>query len=347
MQGARRYRLTILLAVVIAGACSPTTGDPDGSPTQGSPATSPPTAIAPAVESAGCNEGVSPGSRSESFRHDGIERAYDIVVPETAQGVAMPVVLSFHGFSNSSEDQALRSGLAARALADGFVAVFPSGSDVEGTTPAYFNLETVHDPSLADDIGFTAEVLDRVEADLCIDRRRIFVSGFSNGGMFAATLGCALSDRVAAVAAVAGVHLLPDCRGRPMPIIVMHGSADDVVPLSEEDVGPAADVVRDIVRGSGGSGAQLRMIAAVTGTPVTSWVESWARRNACRLIDPAVESGSAVETTAYRNCRSGGDVVLEVIEGGGHDWSPSPGTDATAQVLSFFASHPLPVDELS
>ena len=343
MQGARRYRLTILFAVVIAGACSPTTGDPVGSPTQGSPATSTPTAIAPGVESAGCNEGVSPGSRSESFRHDGIDRAYDIVVPETAQGVAMPVVLSFPGFTNSSEDQALRSGLAARALADGFVAVFPQGSDFEGTTPSYFNLETVDDPSLADDVGFTAEILDRVEADLCIDRSRIFVSGFSNGGMFAATLGCALSDRVAAVAAVAGVHLLPDCRGRPMPIIITHGTADDVVPFSEGDVGPAADVIR----GSGGNEAQLRMTAAVTGTSVRSWAESWARRNACRLIDPAVESGSVVETTAYRNCRAGGDVVLQVIEGGGHDWPLSPGSDATAQALSFFASHPFPIDEPS
>ena len=137
MQGTRRYRLSILFAVVIVGvACSPTTGDPDGSPTQGSPATSTPTAIASGVKSAGCNEGVSPGSRSESFQYDGIERSYDIVVPETAQGVAMPLVLSFPGFSNPSEDQAERSGLAARAPADGFVAVFPQGSDFEGTTPA-------------------------------------------------------------------------------------------------------------------------------------------------------------------------------------------------------------------
>ena len=315
MQGARRHRLTILFAVVIAGACSPTTGDPDGSQTQGSPSTLAATAIAPEVESAGCNEGVSPGSRSESFRHDGIERAYDIVVPETAQGVAMPVVLSFPGFTNSSEDQAVRSGLASRAPADGFVAVFPQGSDFEGTTPPYFNLETVDDPSLADDVGFTAEILDRVEADLCIDRSRIFVSGFSNGGMFAATLGCALSDRVAAVAAVAGVHLLPDCRGRPMPIIITHGSADDVVPFSEGDVGLAADASREIILGSGGNEAQLRMLAAVNETSVRSWVESWARRNGCRLIDPAVVSGSVVETTAYRKCRAGGDVVLQVIEG--------------------------------
>ena len=242
-----RCRLSILFAVVIVGvACSPTTGDPDGSPTQGGPATSTPTPTARGVESAGCNEGVSPGSRSESFAHDGIERSYDIVVPETAQGVAMPLVLSFPGFTNPSEDQAERSGLAARAPADGFVAVFPQGSDFEETTPSYFNLETVDDPSLADDVGFTAEyLLDRLEADLCIDRSRIFLSGFSNGGAFAATLGCALNDRVAAIAAVAGVHLLPDCGGRPMPIIITHGTADDIVLLSEGDVGPAADVIRE------------------------------------------------------------------------------------------------------
>jgi poly(3-hydroxybutyrate) depolymerase len=89
------------------------------------------------------------------------------------------------------------------------------------------------------------------------------------------------------------------------------------------------------------------MTAAVSGTSVRSWAESWARRNACRLADPAVESGSAVETTAYRECQAGGDVVLQVIEGGDHDWPLSPEPDATAQALSFFASHPFPIDEPS
>ena len=53
-----------------------------------------------------------------------------------------------------------------------------------------------------------------------------------------------------------------------------------------------------------------------------------------------------VETTAYRKCRAEGDVVLQVIEGGDHDWPLSPGWDATDQALSFFASHPFPIDEL-
>ena len=166
--------------------------------------------------------------------------------------------------------------------------------------------------------------------------------------MFAATLGCALNDRVAAVASVAGVHLLPDCPGRPMPIIITHGTADDIVPLSKGDIGTAS---ADVIRYFGGNEAQLRMSAAVTGTSVRSWVESWARRNGCSLIDPAVESavesGSVVETTSYRKCRARGDVVLQVIEGQDHDWPLSPGPDATAWVLSFFARHPFPIDQLS
>jgi poly(3-hydroxybutyrate) depolymerase len=85
------------------------------------------------------------------------------------------------------------------------------------------------------------------------------------------------------------------------------------------------------------------MIRAVTEMSVRTWVESWARRNACGLTDPVVESGSGVETTAYPRCRAGGDVVLHVIEGDGHGWPAG----ATTNVLSFFARHPFPTDELS
>ena len=101
-----------------------------------------------------------------------------------------------------------------------------------------------------------------------------------------------------------------------------------------------------MIRDFGGNEAQVRMSAAVTGTSVRSWAESWAKRNGCRLIDPAVKSGSVVETTSYRKCRAEGDVVLQVIEGGDHGWPLSPGWDATDQALSFFASHPFPIDEL-
>ena len=293
--------------------------------------------------SAGCANEPSPGSRSVELRHDGVDRVYDIVVPGTARGVPLPVVLGFHGFSLSSADQATRSGLAVRAFADGFIAIFPQGSDLGGSTPAYFNIETFEDPTLADDVGFTAAILDATEAELCVDPSRVYAMGFSNGGLFVATLGCALGDRIAAVAPVAGVHLLPECGGRPMPVIVTHGTEDFVVPFADDDVGPASRrALREIVLGTGGTDAQVHMLGMASATSVESWVESWASRNGCTLGAPDVTEATDVDTTAFVGCRSGADVVLQVVPEGGHDWPAGDGFDATGRALEFFWSHPLP-----
>lgn len=273
-----------------------------------------------------------------------MDRSYDIVVPDTRSGVPMPLVLGYHGFGGSPQEQAT-SGLADRALLDRFVAVFPQGSNLDGSTPAYFNLETVNEPLLADDVGFTGALLDDVEADLCIDRTRIYAMGMSNGGMFVSTLACALNDRIAAVAPVAGVHLLPDCDGRPVPIIVTHGTSDPLVPFDESDVGQI-DATGLFQETAGGS-AQLRMFERVVETPVTSWVESWAHHNGCSLDAPEVTTvGNMVERTAYTECDNGGDVVLQAVDSGGHEWPTAPRLDATARALAFFRDHPLPRDAL-
>ena len=164
-----------------------------------------------------------------------MDRSYDIVIPRTRSDEPMPLVLAYHGYASSPQE--LPGIWSGSALRDGFVAVFPQGSNLGGSTPAYFNIETVDEPLLADDVGFTGALLDRVEADLCVDRTRIYAMGFSNGGVFVSTLACKLNDRIAAVAPVAGVHLLPDCAGRRVPIIVTHGTSDPLIPFDETDVG--------------------------------------------------------------------------------------------------------------
>ena len=256
----------------------------------------------------------------------------------------MPLVLGYHGFGETSLD--MRGLLADRALLDGFVAVFPQGSNLGGSTPAYFNIETLDEPLLADDVGFTGALLDRVEADLCVDRTRIYAMGFSNGGMFVSTLACKLNDRIAAVAPVAGVHLLPDCAGRPMPIIITHGTSDPLVPFDETDVGVPLAATGLFETTAGGS-AQLRMLDKARKKPVTSWVESWTQHNGCSLDAPEVTTiGNMVERTEYTECDSGGDVVLQAVEGGDHEWPTSPTLDATSRALAFFQDHPLPRDAL-
>ncbi len=294
--------------------------------------------------SPGCNRTAAPQSGTASLRYDGMDRSYEIVLPQTRSDEPMPLVLGYHGYASSR--QALAEHWNDSALLSGFVAVFPQGSDVGGTTPAYFNTETVDEPLLADDVGFTGALLDRLEADLCVDRARIYAMGFSNGGLFVSTLACKLNDRFAAVAPVAGVQLLPDCDGRPTPIIVTHGTADPLVPFDETDVGVPLTAT-GLFDMSPGAAAQVRMLDKSRERPVTSWVESWARHNGCSVDAPEVTTmGDLVERTEYTECDSGGDVVLQTVEGGGHEWPTSPILDATSRALAFFQDHPLPPDAL-
>ncbi len=64
-----------------------------------------------------------------------------------------------------------------------------------------------------------------------MDPARVFAVGVSAGGMMAYRLGCELSGRVTGVGAVAGAMILDDCRPtRPLSVIEIHGTADQLVP---------------------------------------------------------------------------------------------------------------------
>jgi polyhydroxybutyrate depolymerase len=87
-------------------------------------------------------------------------------------------------------------------------------------------------PDDTKDLPFVTAILDAVEQERCIDRRRIFATGFSNGGFLVNLLGCRLADRLAAVAAVSGARALDPCTpAAPLPVLFFHGTADQVVPV--------------------------------------------------------------------------------------------------------------------
>merc|ERR1712048_935361 len=87
---------------------------------------------------------------------------------------------------------------------------------------------------VVDDIGFIDALLDELEATYCIDRSRIYVTGYSNGGMMTQRLGCELNHRLAAIAPQHGQSRLGyNCEPEydvPMPIINIWGTNDEIVP---------------------------------------------------------------------------------------------------------------------
>ena len=69
-----------------------------------------------------------------------------------------------------------------------------------------------------------------------IDARRIYASGFSNGGFFVHRLGCERSTRFAAIASVAG-EMAPAlekvCAPQaPVAVMTIHGTEDPIVPYT-------------------------------------------------------------------------------------------------------------------
>jgi polyhydroxybutyrate depolymerase len=176
----------------------------------------------------------------------------------------------------------------------------------------------------ADDVGFTAELLNALERELCIDTHRLYATGMSNGAGMATMLGCALGDRLAAVAPVSGVNLTGKCPGRvPISVLAVHGDADDTVPYN----------------GNGLLGYHF-------GNPsVQERMAQWAQRDGCSPQPVTKTPHPGLTVARWRGCVKGVDVQLWTIAGWGHQWprarsAKQPGViDATEVVLDFFDAH--------
>lgn len=156
-------------------------------------------------------------------------RHYRIALPET--GPTVGAVVFAHGYRGSAagvmRNGALRRALAARGLA--LIALKSLDDDwVIPHVPGH------PDTTGAEEITYVAAVLDDVAERFGIDGRRVVAAGFSAGGMMVWTLACALPDRFAGFAAIAGTFWQrpPEtCARPPASLIHIHGTSDPTVPL--------------------------------------------------------------------------------------------------------------------
>ena len=80
---------------------------------------------------------------------------------------------------------------------------------------------------------FIARVLDDLESVVHVDKKRVYATGISNGGMMCYRLAAELSDRIAAIAPVSGTLSIDVAKlKRPVPVIHFHGTADTFVPYN-------------------------------------------------------------------------------------------------------------------
>jgi polyhydroxybutyrate depolymerase len=191
-------------------------------------------ADAAALPSPGCRAAsIEAGARLErSIDVDGVTRKYILHVPAAAKpGIPAPLLLDFHGWGHSAAGVWNVSGFKPLAERDGFITAYPDGLPVrlmrDEARPGW----QIASSDMNRDLAFTKALLAAIEDTYCIDRARIYSTGFSNGAFFTHLLGCVLADRLAAIAAVGGGHITIPCSpGRSLPVLIYHGRTDELIP---------------------------------------------------------------------------------------------------------------------
>src|SRR5271155_2365498 len=169
------------------------------------------------------------GTRPASMDFGGRIRTYLLHVPVGYDGKRLlPVVFVLHGATQSADSAEKMSGMSAKADQERFLVVYPSGTGQISTWNAGnccgYALE-----NNVDDIGFFRALLEKLESDYTIDRKRIYFTGISNGAMMSYRAACEMSDQIAAIAPVEGA-LNVDCHpSMPVSVLIFHGTADRLV----------------------------------------------------------------------------------------------------------------------
>jgi polyhydroxybutyrate depolymerase len=267
---------------------------------------------------------------------DGVQRTAFLHAPDVIDPARRyPLVIGFHGGAGNAEGYIENSQLFAKGEAAGFIVVCPQGTPIPTPWPGDHRIwnsgAEYEQPSRgADDVAFTRLIIDRVSTMYPVDSKRIFATGFSNGGQMAYRLALELADRIAAVAPMSGGRLAGSERpSRPVPVMHVHGMADTVYPLR------------------GGLGPNS--IGRTPHVGIDDVIDEWRR------FDGADPTSTIEPHDGWEVHRHAGPapVVLVLVQGMGHQIAGGrddhlPGQamraqpDAIAMALAFFNDHAMP-----
>lgn len=236
-------------------------------------------------------------AQSQTLQFKGTARNYVLHAP-TGLGENPPLVFVIHGYNMSGQQEVTLTRMNAVADREKFVVVYPDAInkswDLSGTT----------------DFEFILALIDEMESKQNIDRKRVYASGFSQGGFFSFQLGCRYADVFAAIAPVSGLLNTPQCSpSRPVPAHFTYGTNE--------------------------------------GFDVNTFVESgerWVELNGCdgeptvARPYPASNANSVVTRTTYTGCDEDAEVVIQIVEGGTHEWPMNTATKVnnSEEIWSFF-----------
>lgn len=297
---------------ITTSASTATTSDDTttGDPTDG-------TTGAPACD----GDGLGPGDHTVTLMHGGKMRSALVHVPQSYDPFSpTPLVLNFHGLTSNAGQQVFFSGMNLTSDAEGFVVAYPEGINSSWNAGACCG-DAMNQQ--IDDVGFVRALVEDLEALLCVDERRIYATGMSNGGFMSHRLACEAADVFAAAAPVSATMVLGQCApSRPIPVMMFNGTADSLV-FYDGGLYPSA--------------------------PKT--FADWGDRDLCVGAPVVSKQVGATTCELYESCADDVQVAFCTHEGMGHCWpgnafcpigQANTDLDANAEMWAFFSKFALP-----
>jgi polyhydroxybutyrate depolymerase len=275
----------------------------------------------------------------------GARRTYRVhIPPDYNPAVPLPLVVVIHGAFDTAAGMEKFTGFSDLADKENFIVMYPNGMGIFGFLQ-HWNAGHCCGKAASDkvdDVGFVAAAIEDVRARLKIDPERIYMVGFSNGGMLAYRFAAERGDLLAAVAPLAASiggrpsdqepeWRIPD-PVQPLSVISIHGLADDDIPYE--------------------GGVSLHRGGTRTYWSVEKSIGFWVSHNGCnpRAAESYLDNGR-VHIKSWGVCRSDTEVALYLLENWGHVWpgkyftadlaedDPLKNFDAAEIIWGFFKSH--------
>ena len=240
---------------------------------------------------------------------------------------SLPVVFILHGLGDNATNMA---GVGTNNIADTarFIAIYPQGT-VNGFGSTGWSNGTLL-ATTSDDIGLMNALMNNMIVNYNADPTRIYVTGFSMGGIMSYHLACALNHRIAAIASMSGTMSTDDIANcvptYKTPVMHLHGTADGTVPYD--------------------SGA----LPSLSLVPET--MDFWIGQHSCSTVTDSTQipntasDGITTDRFIWTGCTPNEGLELWRMNGADHVYMSQPSSDFTEanEIWKFFTqwSHPNP-----
>ena len=245
-----------------------------------------------------------------SIQFDGRTRQYRLYVPRSYDASRpAPLILNYHGFTNNIDTQFNQSNFQQLAEANQFIFVTPQGLGFLAGWAINNNFG-----GNEDDLGFSDALIDKIQEDFNVNEKRIYATGFSNGGFFSYRLACELSPRIAAVASVAGSMTRGwissgQCRPtHPTAVLQITGTNDNVININGNN----------------------------TNESIQDVMEYWADVNNADRTPDVTQLGGGTTRSVWDNGDNGVTAEFIRVQGKGHSWNGG-NINTSQQIWDFFS----------